>query len=98
MEVTCTTSAMYFISDVTVSIYGHSRRQSKRDLPDLGPFRHGLMSVKQLKAKERFPRIYYVFISLSNSYIIQTLCKKTRKKRENEANTPLLTTESLRGY
>ena len=84
MDMTFTTSAMDLISDVTVSIYEHSRRQSERDLPDLGPFRNGLMSVKQLKAKETFSRIYCIFLSLSNSYLIQLFCTKKRKKEEKK--------------
>ena len=52
-----TTSATDLITYVTVGIYEHSRRQSKSDGSDLGPFRHGLMSVKQLKAKEIFSRV-----------------------------------------
>ena len=40
-------------------------------MPDLGPFRNGLMSVKALKAKERFARIYCVFLVLHNSYVIE---------------------------
>ena len=59
-----------------VGIYEDSRRQSERDLPDLGAFRNGLMSVNSLKAKERFARVYCVFLSLSNSYLIQELCTK----------------------
>ena len=42
-----TTSAIDLISDVAVVIYKHSRRQSERDLPDLGSFRHRLMSIKK---------------------------------------------------
>ena len=79
---TFTKSAMDLISDVTVGIYEHSRRQSKRDLPDLGLFRQGLMSIKQLKVKEIFSRIYCVFLSLSNSCLIQALCTKKRKNED----------------
>ena len=46
----CTTVTMDLISDITMIIYEHSRRKSERNLPGLGPFVHGLMSVKQLKA------------------------------------------------
>ena len=82
MEMTFTTSAMDLIYDITVGIYKHSRRQSERDLPDLVPFRHGLIYIKQLKAKEIFSRIYCVFLSLSNSYLIQELCTQKRKNEE----------------
>ena len=80
MEMMFTTLAMDLMYDVTVGIYEDSRRQSERDLPDLGPFRHGLMSVKQLKAKEIFSRIYCVFLTLSHSYLIQALCTKKEDK------------------
>ena len=80
MELTFTPGSMDLISHVVVGIYKDSRRQSERDLPDLGPLRHGLMSVKSLKAKERFSRVYCLFLALSNSYLINELCKKKRKK------------------
>ena len=98
MDMMFTNSTMDLISDVTVDIYEGLRRQSERDLPAFGPFRHGLMPVKQLKAKERFSRVYCVFLSLSNSHLIKALCTKRGKKRETEVNTPLFTTDSLRGY
>ena len=46
MEMTFTTSATVLTSDVTMGMYENSRWQSERNLPDLGTFRHGLMSVK----------------------------------------------------
>ena len=51
MEITFTTSSIDLISNVTVDIYEHSRRQREFDLHDLGPFQHILMSFKKLKAK-----------------------------------------------
>ena len=53
-----TKSAIDTISQVVVGIYADSNRQSERDLPDMGPFRNGLIDVKVLKAKERFFRIF----------------------------------------
>ena len=73
---TFTTSSMDLTCDVSLGIYEHSHRQSERDLPDLGPFPHGLMYIKQLKGNERFSRTYCVFLSLSSSYLIQGLCTK----------------------
>ena len=82
MEMTCSTSATDLICDVSVGIYEHSQRKSERDLPDLGPFQYGLMSIKELKAKERFSQSYCVFLSLSILYLIQGLCTKKRKTGE----------------
>ena len=98
MELTFTPGSMDLISNVVVGIYEDSRRQSERDLPDLGPFRHGLMSVKSLKAKERFSRVYCLFLALSNSYLITELCTKKRKKSHDSSETFLLTQTFLRGY
>ena len=67
-------------------------------MPDLGPCQHVLMSVKQLKAKEIFSRIYCVFLFLSNSYLIKALYAKKRKERETELSTPFFITDTLRGY
>ena len=53
MELTFTNSAMDLISHDIVRIQD-SRRKIKRDLPDLGLFRHRLMSVKSLKIKDLF--------------------------------------------
>ena len=80
------------ISHVVVGIYKDSRRQIERDFLDLDPFRNGLMLAKYLKAKEIFSQIYCVFLALSNSYILNDLCRKKRKKSGNTVNTPLLST------
>ena len=98
MELTFTPGSMDLISQVVVGIYEDSRRQSERDVPDLGPFCHGSMSVKSLKAKERFSRVYCLFLALSNFYLINELCKKKRKKSHDYNETYLLTHNFLRGY
>ena len=61
MEMIFTQSALDSISYFIVGIYEDSKRQSERDLPDIGPFCNGLMSVKSLNAKERFARVYCLF-------------------------------------
>ena len=38
------------------------------------------MSVKSLKAKDRFGRVYCLFLSLSNSYLIESLCTNKKEK------------------
>ena len=93
MEMIFTLSALDSISLFIVGIYEDSKRQSERDLPDIGPFRNGLMSVKSLKAKERFARVYCLFLALSNSHLIELLCTKKRKKRSEEMVTPNLCTD-----
>ena len=98
MDMIFTQSALDSISYFIVGIFEDSKRQSERDLPDIGPFRNGLMSVKSLKAKERFARVYCLFLALSNSHLIDLLCTKKRKKRTGEENTPNLSTDYLRGY
>lgn len=96
MERIFTQSALDSISYFRVGIHEDSKRQSERDLPDIGPFCTGLMSVKSLKAKERFARVYCLFLTLSNSHLIDLLCTKKRKKRSGEINTPNLSTDYLR--
>ena len=95
-----TASAMDVISRTLVGIISEGKRQSERDMPNLGPFKLGLMSVKSLKAKERFARVFCVYLALSNSYCIKELCTKKRKQRENEAvrSVPKLTLDYLRGF
>ena len=85
-----TQSALDLISQVVVDIYKYSRRQSERDIPDLGIFKDGLMSVIELNEKERLSRIYYVFLALSNSYIVKHLGTKKRKRSANDVDIPLL--------
>lgn len=60
-----TATAMDVISRTLVGIISEGRRQSERDMPNLGPFKLGLMSVKSLKAKERFARVFCVYLALS---------------------------------
>ena len=78
------------ISQVIVGIYRDSKRQSERDLPNIGPFKNGLNSIKSLKAKERFARIYCLFLALSNSFLIKNLCTKKRKRLDDEHDAPLI--------
>ena len=88
---------MHLISNTTIKIYEKSRRQSERDLPDMGPFKKGLFSVKSLKAKERFARLYCIFLALCNSYLIKELMKKKRKRTETEPSKNL-TLQNLRNF
>ena len=97
MELIFTESSMYLISNTAIKIYEISRRQSERDLPDMGPFRKGLFSVKSLKAKERFARLYCIFLALCNSYLIRELLKKKRKRTENERSQNI-TLQNLRDF
>ena len=60
-------------------MYQDSRKQSERNLPDLGSFRHAFMSVKQLAIKERFSSIYGLFLFLYNSYVMKSVRKNVRK-------------------
>ena len=89
---------MNYISHVVAVVYNDSRRQSERDIPDLGSFKHGLMSVKSLKVKEMLSRICCVFLALCNSYPVKELCTKKRRNITNEVDTSLLSVSFLRGY
>ena len=97
MELIFTDASMYLISQTVVGIYENSRRQSERDLPDMGPFKKGLFSVKSLKAKERFARLYCLFLALSNSYLIDNLIKKKKKQTGDEPREDI-TVQFLREY
>ena len=57
IKLTFTGSSIPEISNTTAKIYKESRRQSERDIPYLEHFRKRLMSVKLLKAKDRFGRM-----------------------------------------
>ena len=48
----------------------------------LGHFLHGLMHIESLKEKVNFSRVYCLFLALSNSYLIDELCPKKRKKEQ----------------
>ena len=84
---TFTQSTLDLISHIVVGIYKDSRCQSERGIPDLSPFKNDLIFVKLLKAKERFPRIYCVFLDLSNLYVVKHLCTKKQEMLVNEVDT-----------
>ena len=88
MELIFTDGSFDLISQTVVGIYNESRRQSERDLPDLGPFRQGIMSIANLKAKERFARVYCVFLALCNTNLVEQLLVRRRKKNYNDDNDP----------
>ena len=52
MGLVFTDGAFDHISQTFPGIYNDSRRQSKRNLPEVGPFCHGIMSIANLKDKE----------------------------------------------
>ena len=75
IQLTFTESSMSEISTTTAGICKDYCRQSERDILYLGHFRKGLMSFKSLKAKDRFGRIFCVYLSLMISYLVCDLCK-----------------------
>ena len=87
IELMFTQTCMELISHVVAGIYKDGKRQSERTLPNISPFRNGLNTVAKLKAKERYARIFVLFMALSNSYLIKILCSK-RKKRQDDNETP----------
>lgn len=77
IELVFTHSAMNLSNHVVVvGIYEYLDRKGEHDLPDLGPFCHGLTLVKPLKVKEIFSTVYCVFPLLSNSFIIEEFCEE----------------------
>ena len=54
--------------------------------------------MKSLKAKEGSSHVYYLFLSLSNTYITDEFFKKKRKKTSNEYQAPFLTRRFVTGY
>ena len=85
-----TQSSMDRISSVIAGIYRVNRRQSERDLPNIGAFRNGLTSVAKLKAKERFSRVYVLLLAFCNSYLVKDLCNRKRKKVDTRDNAPFI--------
>ena len=78
IELMFTQTSMDMISHIVAGIYKDSRRQSERGLPDMSPFRNGLNAVAKLKAKERYARIYIIFLAVSKSYLIKILTSRRR--------------------
>jgi hypothetical protein len=84
------------ISDTFKLIYPYASCQSNRDMPDIHTFRRGISSVKSLKAKERFVRVFCVYLSLMNSSCIQKL--RAVQKKGSLSSTIKNTLIELRGY
>ena len=82
------------LSKTASEIAINSTRQSERDLPSLSPFRHGLVSVKTLKATERFARVYCLYLAFANTYCIKSLTTYPMLK---ENGRRLFTFDYLRG-
>ena len=98
INLTFTDKGIFEMSTTTAGICNDCRRQSERDIPCLAHFTKGLNKVKSLKAKDRFGRVFCVYLSLMNSYLISDLCKLKKRKHDDIDNTPLITTHFLRGY
>ena len=95
-DLTFTSGGNTVISDTFKLIYPYASCQSNRDMPDLHTFRRGISSVKSLKAKERFVRVFCVYLSLMNSSCIQ----KLREVQKKGSGTSTITNSliELRGY
>ena len=78
-----TKSCLDMISNAVVGMCDDSHRQSERDLPGLGPFRHGLMSLASMKTTERFARVHCLSLALNNSYLIDAILHKKEKIETN---------------
>ena len=72
MDLIFTQNSIGIISNTVVGIVSTSSRQSERNVPNLGPFKQGLMAVKTLKAKERFSRVYCIYLALCNSFTVES--------------------------
>ena len=94
-----TQASLDIISSAVACIVKNSRRQSERDVPDLNPFREGLTSVASLKARERFARVYALYLALRNDHVIAALCTKKRKKKKGDTTpTSHITPSFISGY
>ena len=98
MDMIFTQGSLDLISSIVAGICDGARRQSERDMPDIGAFRNGLVSVKALKAKERFNRIYCIYLAFLNSYLIDELCKKKRKRSGHQQKDSNLSRELLYNF
>ena len=83
------------ISKTFDSIYPYACCQSDRQMPSVHPFRHGISSVKSLKAKERFCRVFAVYLCFMNSFCIEKLLRVQKKGGNGRENNSLAL---LRGY
>ena len=98
VECLFTQSCIDIISKTVSGIVSYSQRQSERNLPNITTFKQGLLSVKSLKAKERFARVYMLFLALSNSHCINQLCKKRKRCDQDNTTATLLTRDFMRGF
>ena len=54
-------------------VYPFLKCQSERNVPSLHPFRDRISSAKSLKAKERYARVFAVYLSMMNPYLVKKL-------------------------
>ena len=90
IKFTFTESNISEMPNIIAGICKDSCCQNERNIPYLGHFRKELMSVKSLKTKDRFGRIFCVYLSLMNSHLICDICKRKKRKRNDVQNTPRL--------
>ena len=77
-------------------IYPFLKCQSERNIPMLRPFRDGISSVKSLKATERHARVFAVYLSVMNPFLVKTLQKY--KKAGQDDPTMKNTIHSIKRY
>ena len=77
MKLTYTNNSIIEMSNTKAGICNDAYRQSERDVPYLGYFRKA-MSVKLLNTKDRFGRIFCIYLSLMSSHLICDICKSKK--------------------
>jgi hypothetical protein len=99
LEMKFTRKSIAFISMTIAGIVRNGKRQSVRNLPDLGPFENGIIGVTSLNAKQKFARIYALYLAFMNPYVIEQLSKaKVKKLPSQQTATQYHTKHSLRYF
>ena len=91
-----TDSGNKVFTDTFCKIYPYASCQSDRQMPSLSPFRRGIGSVKCLKAKERFARVFALYLCLMNSHCIKNLTEVKLKGEDIDYSKNTVAT--LTGY
>ena len=95
-DLSFTDAANEHISTNFTRVYPFLKCQSERNVPSIRPFRDGISSVKSLKAKERYARVFAVYLSMMNPYLVKKL-EQYKKAGQDNANVKN-STHSIKQY
>ena len=78
-----------FMNPFVQKLAHSSKRQSIKDLPDLGVLRNGIDGCKTLTADEQYARVFGIYLALLDPIVFKAFAEKQRYKKDPDKKRPI---------